>query len=75
MTEKSIETILEAHTPWLMSLPGVVGVGEGRYNGVPCIKVMVTTKTPELIERVGQAVEGYAVEIVETGEIRVLDSD
>ncbi len=75
MPDKTIEAILETHTARLMSLPGVVGVGEGRCAGAPCIKVLVLEKTPELVERIGDAIEGYEVEVVATGEIRALDSD
>ncbi len=73
--DKPIEAVLKEHTPRLMSLPGVVGVGQGRCAGVPCIKVLVLEKTPELVERIGDAIEGYEVEVVETGEIRALDAD
>ena len=75
MPDKTIEAVLETHSPRLMSLPGVAGVGEGRCAGAPCIKVLVLEKTPELVERIGDAIEGYEVEVVETGEIRALDSD
>ncbi len=75
MPDKPIAAVLETHSPRLMSLPGVVGVGEGRCAGAPCIKVLVLEKTPELVERIGDAIEGYKVEVVETGEIRALDSD
>ncbi len=75
MPDKTIEAVLETHSPRLMSLPGVVGVGEGRCAGVPCIKVLVLEKTPELVERIGVRIEGYAVEITESGEIRALDTD
>ena len=44
MPDKAIETVLEQHTLRLMSLPGVVGVGEGRCAGAPCIKVLVHRK-------------------------------
>lgn len=74
MPEKTIEAILEEHTPRLMSLPGVVGTGEGLCAGAPCIKVLVLEKTDDLVARIGSAIEGYAVEIVVTGEIRALDS-
>ncbi len=73
--EKTIEAVLETHSPRLMSLAGVVGVGEGRCAGAPCIKVLVLEQTPELVERIGDAIEGYKVEVVATGEIRALDSD
>ena len=75
MPEKTIEAVLEEHTPRLMSLPGVVGVAEGRCAGAPCIKVLVLEKTAELVEQIGVVIEGYKVEIVATGEIRALDSD
>ncbi len=75
MPDKPIAAVLEEHTPRLMSLPGVVGVGEGRCADAPCVKVLVLEKTPGLVERIGDAIEGYEVEVVETGEIRALDSD
>ncbi len=75
MPDKTIEAVLEAHTPRLMALPGVVGVGQGHCAGAPCIKVLVLEKTPGLVERIGVVIEGYKVEVVETGEIRALDSD
>jgi hypothetical protein len=75
MPENTIEAVLKAHTPRLMSLPGVVGVGEGRCDGAPCIKVLVLERTPELVERIDVVIEGYKVEVVATGEIRALDSD
>ncbi len=51
MPDKTIEAVLETHSPRLMSLPGVVGVGDGRCAGAPCVKVLVLDKTPELVER------------------------
>ena len=70
MPEKTIEAVLEDHTPRLISLPGVVGIGEGRCAGAPCIKVLVIEKTDDLAARIGDAIDGYPVEIGESGEIR-----
>ena len=67
MPEKTIEAILEEHTPRLMSLPGVVGAGEGRCAGAPCIKVLVMEKTDDLVARIGSAIEGYAVRVCARG--------
>ncbi len=75
MPDKPIAAVLEDHTSRLMSLPGVVGVGRGLSAGAPCIKVLVVEKTPELVEWIGARIEGYAVEIAESGEIRALDAD
>ncbi len=75
MPDKAIETVLEQHTLRLMSLPGVVGVGQGLCAGAPCIKVLVIEKTDDLAARIGDAIKGYPVEILESGEIRALDSE
>ena len=71
----SIESVLEAHKPRLLALDGVIGVGRGLCQGRPCIKVMVRERTPGLARRIGAAIEGYEVEIIETGPIRALDGE
>ncbi len=73
LPEKTIESVLKAHTPRLMALPGVVGAGQGLCAGAPCIKVFVAKKTPELVRQIPPAIEGYAVAVEETGEFRALD--
>ena len=72
--EKSIEVVLTQHTDGLMSLPGVVGTAIGECTGKPCIKVLVAKKSPELLKKIPSTLEGYPVEIDETGEFRALDS-
>ena len=73
MQEKSIKAVLMEHTGKLMSLPGVVGTAEGLCDGKPCIKVFVVKKTPELLKQIPDVLEGYTVEVQETGVIRALD--
>ena len=73
MTVKSIEQVQEAHTPALMSLAGVVGTFIGvTADGRPCIKVMVIRRTRALEAKIPTQLEGYPVEIFESGEIRPL---
>jgi hypothetical protein len=67
-TSKTIEEVLKTHTKYLMSIPGVVGTGEGSCEGRPCIKVYVRQITPQLSEQIPKALEGYMVVPVETGE-------
>ncbi len=73
MQQKPIEEALRDHTDGLMSLPGVVGTGQGLCNGQPCIKVFIITKTPELLRQIPAEIDGYAVAVEETGEIRALE--
>jgi hypothetical protein len=59
------------HAPELMKIPGVVGVYEGETRRhVPCIRIMVERRTPELEHRLPRRLEGHPVEIDETGVIR-----
>ncbi len=73
MQQKPIEQALTDHTDSLMALPGVVGTAQGLCNGQPCIKIFVVKKTPELLTRIPAEIDGYAVAVEETGEIRALE--
>ncbi len=54
-----------------MAVAGVGGVG--KCSGQPCIKVFVVKKTVDLLKQLPAVIEGYTVEVQETGEIRALD--
>ncbi len=75
MTQKTIQEVLKAHTPELMSIPGVVGTALGEDKGKLCIKVLVIEKTPELTQKIPSTLEGFPVAIQQTGEIRALEPD
>ncbi len=70
--KKPIEAVLKEHTDRLMALPGVVGTAQGECAGEPCIKILVAEKTPELERQIPDILDGYRVEIVDTGPIRAL---
>ncbi len=74
MTKKPIEQVLKEHTESLMALPGVVGTGQGLCSGEPCIRVFVVEATEELLKQIPEEIEGYTVDVEETGVIRPLDS-
>ena len=74
LTKKSIEQVLKEHTESLMALPGVVGTGQGLCSGEPCIRVFVVEATEELLKQIPEGIEGYTVDVEETGVIRPLDS-
>ncbi len=73
LPDKTIETVLREHTDGLMALPGVVGTAQGECGGRPCIKVFVVEESPELLQKIPAEMDGYAVEVVETGEIKALE--
>ena len=70
MTVKTIVEVLKEHTEELMSIPGVVGIGKGLCNDKPCIKVLVTEPTLEMVQKMPDNIQGYQVMIEDTGEIR-----
>lgn len=73
MPKKPIEQVLQEHTPSLMALPGVVGTGQGLCAGEPCIRVFIVEKSDELLSQIPSDIEGYVVDVQETGEFRKLD--
>ena len=75
MREKPIEAVLQECTDDLMSLAGVVGVAQGDREGQPCIVVLVAEASAELLRIIPSTIEGYPVQVKETGEIRALDSE
>jgi hypothetical protein len=72
MAAETIEGVLKKQTKDLMSIPGVVGTGQGLCEGKPCIKVFIIQKTPDLDHKIPKTLEGYPVVIEETGEIKAL---
>lgn len=70
MTATSIAEIIKEHAAVLMAIPGVVGVGQGLCEGVPCIKVYVVGKTTDLERDIPDTLDGYRVVIEEAGEIK-----
>lgn len=73
MPAKTIEEVLREHTEEWMAVPGVVGTGIGECEGRPCIRVMVVKKTPELLKKIPSRVEGFLVDVQETGMFRPRD--
>ena len=72
MSTEKIREVLKRHTDELMSVRGVVGVAEGEFQGRPCIKVFVMDKTQELLRQIPETIEGFLLQIEESGEFRAL---
>jgi len=72
MESKDISEVLKEHTGRLLAIPGVVGTAQGVCRGRPCLRVYVIKKTPALLERIPQTIEGIPVDIVETGAFRAI---
>jgi hypothetical protein len=72
MPDTPIEDIFNAHVSRLMAIPGVTGVGIGDCNGRPCLRVFVLQNTPQLSQSIPPMLDGYSVEVVETGPVRPL---
>jgi hypothetical protein len=66
----TIEQVLARHTDSLMAIPGVVGVGQGTVEGIPGVHVFVVEASAELRRRLPTRLEGYPVQVVESGIIR-----
>ncbi len=68
---KSIDDVIKVYADSMLAIPGVVGLYHGLdENGKSCLKVMVVKRTAELEKRIPKQIEGFTVEIDETGEIK-----
>lgn len=67
-----IVAVKERNENWLLSLPGVVGVGIGDCGRQRCIKVYAEQDTPDLARQIPQQIEGYIVDIEISGPIGIL---
>jgi hypothetical protein len=63
----SIDEVLKAHIGELMSMPGVVGAGIGERQDKPCIRVFVLCRQIGSPRGLPAEIEGYIVEVAETG--------
>ncbi len=70
--KKEIEAVLKERAKELMSIPGVVGTGQGLCDDKPYIKVFIAKETQEVDQKIPRKLEGYPVVIEETGKIRAL---
>ena len=73
MPNRSLEEVLQEHTDSLMAMSGVVGTAQGLCDGEPCIRVFVINKSDELMTQIPPEIEGYPVDVQETGAFRKLD--
>ena len=71
--KKPLDQVLQEHTASLMALPGVVGTAQGLCADEPCIRVLVVEATEELLKQIPEEIEGYAVDVQQTGEFKAID--
>jgi len=71
---RDINIVLKDHAQKIIAIPEVVGlyVGELTLNK-PCVRIMVIKKTKKIIAKIPTDLEGWPVQIDETGEITALD--
>jgi hypothetical protein len=65
----TVDEVLQKNQERLMTLPEVVGVGEGEQDGTPVVVIMVKQMTPELKNSLPRQLDGYPVRIDVTGEV------
>ena len=72
MASKSVEQVIKNHAGDLMSIPGVIGIAQGLCNDKPCIKVFVDKRTLQSDQRIPETIEGFTVDIVQSGVFHTL---
>ncbi len=74
MPKGNIREVLKRHTEELMAVSGVVGVAEGKSHGRPCIRVFVVSKNSGLLRKIPETIEGFSLQIEESGQLHALDT-
>ena len=77
MPKRDINAVLGDHDKELMAIPGVVGVYVGLQEDqkTSCLRVMAVKRTKDLQRALPKSLEGYKVELEETGNIRPMQRD
>ena len=69
---KAIEDVIREHARELMSIPSVVGVGQGLCGGKSCIKILVLKKKSKWNRKFPIWIDGQPVKVEVTGPIKAL---
>jgi hypothetical protein len=70
VSAKDIDEALAKHSGELLAVPGVEGAARGDCQGSPCLKVYVSSESPELQERLADILEGLPVVIEKSGSFQ-----
>lgn len=73
VNETTIEAANEELTSRIIDLAGVTAVGIGECDGRPCLKVFVEELSTDLRDVIPESIDGYCVEIEESGPIEALE--
>jgi len=70
-----INVVLKAYAPELMAVAGVTAVAVGELDsGDPCVRIYVLELTDAQRDLLPRSLEGWPVDVQESGEIRPLGS-
>lgn len=73
---QGIDRAFEAHRKEWMAIPGVVGCYTTlAKDGRPCIRIMIEKRNSVLEKKIPPSIEGYPIELEESGAIQPLGGD
>ena len=68
----TLSEVLRRHTDRLMSIPGVIGIGESAHDGRPCILILLSKLSADLQSQLPNEIDGFSVILQEVGDVRAL---
>lgn len=74
VTQADAQRVMDRFVEEWMEIPGVVGVGIGQHEGVPCVTVILADSSAEITRRIPPQIDSVRVVIQLTGEFRATDS-
>lgn len=74
VAKPDITTVVDNHAPELIEVPGVTAVAVGALpSGEPCVRVYVKKLTDEMRAKLPTTLDGWPVDVTESGEIKPMD--
>jgi len=74
MARTPLAAVLQQHTDRLMTIPGVVGLAQGIWEGQLCLNIFVEDHLPQPLSGIPASLEDYPVLLIPIGPLSVLPS-
>jgi len=71
-SQKPIAQVIQEHRTSMLSIPGILGIGQGGSPDTPHITLYVRAQILANLNSIPSILEGYPVVIQETGDIEAL---
>jgi hypothetical protein len=74
MARTPLAAVLQQHIDRLMTIPGVVGLAQGTWEGQLCLNIFVEDHLPQPLSGIPTRLEDYPIMLIPIGPLSVFPS-